>query len=252
MDPTAPIASREELLLNLGSLTRGLSCLFWGLPLCLITSVQVAMTDWYRPLNHFAFAPPTFSALLIWHGFRELSQFRHSSGRDVSWRQSIERSEIFGLVGIGLSPFLYWWSRFPNVEFFLVGMALMGLNGMATLYQVNHNLRSIAERIPDESLREEVRFFSTLNTYLLWLGLAFIAAYSALIVGKALPNSMVGLLLTINMVREWLLLFFLLWPLSITMSMIWKAKRVNFILARSLAHRSYDPDPYPQGEVDSP
>jgi hypothetical protein len=36
------------------------------------------------------------------------------------------------------------------------------------------------------------------------------------------------------------------------MSMIWKAKRVNFILARSLAHRSYDPDPYPQGEVDSP
>lgn len=251
MERTAAIASREELLMNLGPLTRGLSCLFWGLPMCLITCVQVAMTDWYRPLGLFAFAPPTISAFLIWIGFRQLSRFRIENGSDLEWRQSVERSEIFGLVGIGLSPFVYWWSRFPNVEYFTAGMVLMGLNGLACLYQVNHNLRSISDRIPDGELREEVRFFSYLNTCLLWLGLAFVAAYSALVAWKALPNSMIGLIFTLNLVRQWLLLFFLLWPLSITMSMIWKSKRILFILSGSLAHYRYDTH-WAQQEADSP
>ncbi len=251
MDQPAPIASREELLLNLDPVVRGLSCLFWALPLCLITSVQVALTDWYRPLGGLAFSPPTISALLIWLGFRQLSSFRSQIRADLQWRQSIERSEIFGLVGVGLSPFVYWWSRFPNVEYFTAGMVLMGLNGLASLYQVNHNLRCLSERIPDESLREEVRFFSYLNTCLLWLGLAFVAAYSALVASQALPNSMMGLLFTLNLVRQWLLLFFLLWPLSITMSMIWKTKRVVFILAGSLAHNRYE-SAWTEVEADSP
>jgi len=41
-------APNAELLRALGRLVRGLSVLFWGLPLALVACVQTAKTEWLR------------------------------------------------------------------------------------------------------------------------------------------------------------------------------------------------------------
>ena len=42
-----------ELLRSLGRLIRGLSALFWGLPMALLVCVQTAKMEWLRPLGIF-------------------------------------------------------------------------------------------------------------------------------------------------------------------------------------------------------
>jgi len=54
--PPAP-----ELLRSLGRLARGLSVLFWGLPIALLVCVATVQEDFLRPLN---VAPPVIA--LAW------------------------------------------------------------------------------------------------------------------------------------------------------------------------------------------
>src|SRR5438552_7905824 len=84
MPETAP---DPELLSSLGRLVRGLSALFWGLPIALVVCVQTAKGDWF---DRFAGLPrsaivqlllgisPSLSVTaLLFYGLGLLGRFQH-------------------------------------------------------------------------------------------------------------------------------------------------------------------------------
>ena len=50
----AETAPKAELMRSLGRLVRGLSALFWGLPLALVVSVYVGTNEWVRSTQMIA------------------------------------------------------------------------------------------------------------------------------------------------------------------------------------------------------
>ena len=73
-------APKTELMQSLGQLVRGLSALFWGLPLALVLGVQTARTDWLRPFGLF---PPLAAAGLLFFGLLQLEHFQREE-RDLA------------------------------------------------------------------------------------------------------------------------------------------------------------------------
>ena len=104
--------SNPELLGALGRLARGLSALFWGLPLALVVCVQSAKGDWFRPLG---VVPPLVATGFLYYALTLLGGFQP---QERVWRAALERAKIFALINLGASPFLYWWNRIPANPFF--------------------------------------------------------------------------------------------------------------------------------------
>src|ERR1700689_1789751 len=110
-------AAKADLMRDLGRLARGLSALFWGLPLGLVVSVETARTDHLDFLGAAAALPALIFNAMLWHGFRPLRQFQEG---ERIWQQAISRAEIFAIVNVGLAPLLCWWRRFPSVRFYVL------------------------------------------------------------------------------------------------------------------------------------
>src|SRR5258707_2282679 len=70
MPETAP---DPELLSSLGRLVRGLSALFWGLPIALVVCVQTAKGEWFEKLG---IVPPLASIAMLFHGLGLLGHFQ--------------------------------------------------------------------------------------------------------------------------------------------------------------------------------
>src|SRR5262245_41651671 len=94
------IAPAPQLLSALGRLVRGLSVLFWGLPIALVVGVQTARGDWFRPLGVF---PPLIATGVLFYG---LSLLGHFQKQERPWTSALERARFFGVVNVGLAPFL--------------------------------------------------------------------------------------------------------------------------------------------------
>src|SRR6266567_3957995 len=60
--PVPDPAPNPELLSSLGRLVRGLSALFWGLPIALVVCVQTAKGEWFEK---FGIAPPVIATALL-------------------------------------------------------------------------------------------------------------------------------------------------------------------------------------------
>src|SRR5260221_7591049 len=109
MPETGP---NTELLRSLGRLARGLSALFWGLPVALIVCVQAAKTD--APERFGAVPPLVVTGWLVFG----LWQLGHFQKQERVWTQVLDRAKLLALLDFGLSPFLYWWSQIPAQPFF--------------------------------------------------------------------------------------------------------------------------------------
>ena len=83
MSDTPP---NPELLRSLGHLARGLSALFWGMPLALILSFQSTRAD---ALGLFATLPMIFSLGLLVYG---LNLAGHFQKQERPWRQALDRA----------------------------------------------------------------------------------------------------------------------------------------------------------------
>src|SRR5258706_14595725 len=108
-----------ELLRSLGRLVRGLSALFWGLPIALIVCFHTAKAD---SLKSFGIAPPMISTGLLAYGLWQLGDFQK---QERIWRNALDRALILSLINFGLSPFLYWWNKVPSNTFFLIIVIFM-------------------------------------------------------------------------------------------------------------------------------
>jgi hypothetical protein len=220
-NPAMPDAApNAELLRSLGRLVRGLSALFWGLPIALIICVQTAKTEFLKPFGIF---PPIAVTAWICFGLWQLGSFQK---QERIWRSALDRAKLLAIVDLGLSPFLFWWNQMPNERFFAVVVIIMAVTGLVFLSNLNLVLYRLSAMLPDESLRQETRHFTTLNRYLvlviICLGMLLIAVLEA---PSWLPSPVEWLIL-LSPNSLWLMVFLVLLPLALTMALLWKIKEV--------------------------
>jgi hypothetical protein len=242
--PTSPFEAKRvpepgpnpELLSSLGRLVRGLSALFWGLPLALVLCVQSAKSDWLRPLG---VVPALITTTLLYHGLVLLGHFQQ---QERVWRLALDRAKALALINIGFAPFLYFWNRVPANPYFEHVVHLLVVTGMLFLLFLNPMLLRLALMLPDETLRVETRVFTKLNQVLLVATVLLLSAYFVLVAVS--PNAfqqLLDLLFRLNPLPGqlgnidvfaggiWLVLFLMLVPLvpiAMTMALIWKIKEV--------------------------
>ncbi|MGZ8898913.1 MAG: hypothetical protein ACXW3Z_02365 [Limisphaerales bacterium] len=218
----AETAPKAELMRSLGRLVRGLSALFWGLPLGLVVSVYVATNDWARPTHMFA---PVLLLGMLFYGLNLLSDFQK---QERIWREALDRAKLLALVNVGLSPFIYWYSRVPEEMFFGIAVLMLMVTGLLFLFNLNHVLQRLAAMLPDETLRTETRVFGNLNLSLLTAILVLFSLFFILQQFDNLPESVRRILRVMEILRLWLLVFLILLPMAMTMTLIWKIKEVIF------------------------
>jgi len=228
-------APHGQVIRSLGQLARGLSALFWGLPIALVVCVQSAKGDWFRPLGVLS---PLLATGLLFYALNLLGSFQK---QERIWINSLERVKIIALVNIGASPFLYWWSRIPSNPFFTTILDGMLVTGLLFLLLLNPMLLRLTAMLPDETLRMETRLFTSLNRTILTFVLVILVAYLAMIrIAPGSPERLISwLLMTLPLPHQaqmifyfidraglWLVLFPILFPIAMTMALIWKIKEV--------------------------
>jgi hypothetical protein len=209
-----------ELLRSLGRLVRGLSALFWGLPLALLVCVQTAKMDGLQPLNVF---PPLICTGLLIFGLFQVGSFQP---QERPWSLAADRAKLLALINCGLSPFLFWWNRVPNNLFFTLALGLLMLCGVLFLFSLNVVLLRLVAMLPDEALRDEVRQFTALNRTLLVVLVVLAALVSALVRIPNPPEALIKILMVLDHIGIWTLCLLVLPPLAMTMALIWKTKEV--------------------------
>jgi hypothetical protein len=213
-------APNTELLRSLGRLVRGLSALFWGLPMALIVCFHTAKAD---SLKAFGIVPPLATTALLVYGLWQMGDFQK---QERVWRAALDRARLLSLFNLGLSPFLYWWNKVPANTFFLVMVMLMALSALLFLASVNLVLRRLGAMLPDEALRLETRQFTALNLNLLLATLVLAALYAGLQHFDSLPFWL-GLVMSLaERGGLWFLILLVLLPLAMTMALLWKTKEV--------------------------
>jgi len=229
------LTAQERFQPVMGRLARGLSALFWGLPLALVFSVQSLTTD---PLGHLGvvglLAPSTGFALLF-YGLVMLGPFPNP---DQRWLAGLDRARLLSLTCLGLSPFLHWYRRVPEIELFLAAVQLLGLFGVGLLIVLNGLLRRITASLPDQLLRLETAAFTRVNNGCL---LALPLVVVAWMLAWRWPDAPVHVHLLLQWIepfRLFVLLFLTLLPLSMTMSLLWKSKETLLGLLTDGSHPS--------------
>ncbi|SRR5213594_4231952 len=224
-----------ELLRALGRLVRGLSALFWGLPIAVVVCVQTAIGDLLRPLG---VAPALLANGLLFYGLNLLGRFQK---QERLWIGTLDRVRVLALINLGLSPFLFWWSRVPTHQFLTSAVQLLVFTGLLFLIGLNILLQRLTAMLPDEALRLETRLFTRVNRVILLVVLVLVGAYAVAVwVDPALPDKVIGWLLDrttlrrhaypfvalVDRVRHVILMLVVLLPVAMTMALLWKIKEV--------------------------
>ncbi len=218
--PVPDSVPNVALLSSLGRLVRGLSALFWGLPMALVVCVQTAKGEWLRPLG---IVPPLAMTALLLYGVGLLGDFQK---QERVWHAALDRARACALVNVGLAPFLYWWGRLPNHPFYTLMIEVMIVTGLLFFLLLNPVLWRLAAMLPDETLRLETKLFTTINRYLLFLILLLLTAYFVMVRIAPLPQPLIYLFMLMERGGLWLLTFLILLPVAMTMALIWKMKEV--------------------------
>ena len=209
-----------ELLPSLRRLARGLSCLFWGLPLALLASVHGTQSGWF---GRFGFFPPVLATGLLCFGTWQLGSFQR---QERIWVAAQGRAQLLALFNFGLSPFLYWSSQMPGNEYFALATLLFNLGGLSFLIAVNSLLERLGAMLPDETLRAETRLFTAINR---WLILGLLALAALILIALRFPDSLSRFPHLLEVIAPNRMIFtlpFLLIALAMTMALLWKTKEV--------------------------
>ena len=213
-------APNAELLRSLGRLARGLSALFWGLPVALVVCVQTALAGW---LHWFRVVPPLAVTGLLFYGLWQMGSFQK---QERPWRSALERAKLLALINCGLCPFLYWWNKMPGNLFFTASVAVLALSGLLFLFNLNLVLERLGAMLPDETLRLETKQYTALNRNLLVALVMLAAIFWFLKDAPFLPPQFDRIVGWLRVSGLWALVFPILLPLAMTMALIWKTKEV--------------------------
>jgi hypothetical protein len=215
------------LLKGLGAVVRGLSVLVWALPLALaiivwtVSRVGSSMpTPFSNLLLSLGVAPSLGVTALMWFGAWQVGRFQPAI---PGWQRCMDRARGLGLLLIGFSPFLYWWSRRPDILYFKISAAALILFGLLFMAQLNAVLRRLTAMLPDQALREETASMAKLNYALLAILGALQVVFFAF--DRATFDT-----LTTWVSRQYLafsqllVLLFMVIPIAITIALMWKIK----------------------------
>ena len=203
---------------SLARLVRGLSALFWGLPLALLLSARTALADWWIGSG---WIPIMAAHGVILFGLWQLRFFQPT---ERVWLSALDRTALFAWSNLALAPSAWWWSHRPDETFFQQGFILLSFSGIGFLLSLNHALKRLVAMIPDEVLRTEARFFAGINSRLL-LGLLFVLSGFLLVRWVPnLPKSLWWITLIFGRVEGWHFLMPIILPVALTMTILWKAK----------------------------
>ncbi len=180
--------------------------------------METARTDW---LKTFGFIPALAVTALLIFGLWQMGEFQK---QERPWRTALDRAKLLGLVNFGLCPFLYWHNRMPRETFFSTAIFVLVLSAVLFLFNLNVVLKQLGAMLPDETLRHETGLFTALNRWLLALLFVLSNAYVALLHASQMPLEFGIQILWLNRLGLWLLTFFALLPLAMTMALIWKTK----------------------------
>lgn len=205
---------------SLARLVRGLSALFWGLPLALVVCVQTARTDFFAP---FGVAPPLLVTVILWYAVRQLGHFRQ---HERVWRKALDRAQVAALINVGLSPFLYWWKVMPEVVHYKFAALAMALSGLVFLLFLNQALQRLAAMLPEETLRIEAKLFTNLNLWLLSAVFMLGALWTGLHQFQQPPPALAQMLVDVSHFGLLTLLLLVLLPLALTMTLAWRIKEL--------------------------
>ncbi len=196
--------------------------MFWGLPTSLVIGVQTVRTDWLRS---FGLVPALAATGLLVFGLWQMGDFQK---QERPWRNVLDRAKLLALVNFGLCPFLYWHNRLPQESFFSAAVFVLALSAVTFLFNLNVVLKQLGAMLPDETLRHETGLFTLLNRWLLGFLLLLTAVYEVLL--RATPMLLEFGIRSVwfNELGLWLLVFFALLPLAMTMALIWKTKETIF------------------------
>jgi hypothetical protein len=218
MSETAP---KTELMRSLGKLVRGLSALFWGLPVTLVLCVQTANSGWLNSNEIYGLVPQLAATALLAYGLWLMSDFQR---QERVWTAALDRAKLASLINVGLSPFLHWHQRMPDEPLFSWMILAMAVNGLIFLLSLNLMLKRLAAMLPDETLRTETRAFTSVNSLVLILIPVLLILYSSISKVAGLPYTLRLLLDLAEPMSYWALIILVLLPTSITMSLVWKIK----------------------------
>ena len=211
-------AAKAELRESLRRLVKGLSSLFWGLPLAVLICAQTSLNVILRP---FGVLPAAAATGLLLFGVIQLEGYqRHRA----DWIEALNKVKLFGLVCVGLSPFVFLWGRLPWIEFYNNMMGLLGLSGLLFLFALNRSLRCLTDLLPDDGLREETHLFTAINLGLIVGVISLTLLFWALQFFFNMPRLVVLRIDLLAEGRRFLMLFFVLLPLAMTMTLLWKIK----------------------------
>ena len=216
---------------SLGRLVRGLSALFWGLPIALVLCVQAVNTNLLDSVRPYGIVAPVAITSMLYYALWLMSGFQR---QERVWVLALDRAKVLAIVNIGLAPFLYWNHRMPQEPLFQYAVWLMAMTSVFFLFDVNQVLLRLAAMLPDETLRMETKVFTSLNRSIL---IAIPVLMGLLIFGAPaleLPISIASLAHRIDSLGQWVFLSLILVPIAITMSLIWKIKEA--ILASVFSH----------------
>jgi len=209
-----------ELLRSLGRLVRGLSALFWGLPIALIVCFYTARTE---DLKNFDIAPAVLSTGLLVFGVWQLGDFQK---QERVWRSALDRALILSLIVFLLSPFLHWWCRFPSNSFFMMMVVALALAALSFLGSLNLVLQRLGAMLPDEALRLETKQFTAWNLNLLFAVFVLTLGHLALNYFRTPPLWLIRVAAFSDQGGQWFLILLALLPLAMTMALLWKTKEV--------------------------
>jgi hypothetical protein len=214
-------APQPELLRALGRMARGLSALFWGSPLVLLTYVQTARTDLFRPLGWMSILPALLATGLVWHG---VAQLKHFQPQERIWIRALDRAHFFALVNFGLVPFLAYYRTQSGTPLNSASVTLLGVSSLGLLFVLNLVLLRLTAMLPDEALRLEARLFTRFNRLVLVLLPSLLALLAVLRRVPAIPTPVARVLALLDQFSYLLTFFMVLLPLAMTMVLLWKVK----------------------------
>lgn len=208
------------ILPSLARVVRGLSALFWGLPLLLLADARTAMDDSFRG---YGTLPAVAASLLVAYG---LHQLRYFQSQERIWSAALHRARLVSLLLVALSPFTHWWNRHPDEPFFIQSMTLLVFAGLLFLLMLNHVLLRLSAMLPDETLRSETRFFTGVNQALVLSQVVLALGEILLLRWVNAPPLLARVRDSLDYSKAWLVLLLTLLPVALTMTLLWKTKEV--------------------------
>jgi hypothetical protein len=146
-------------------------------------------------------------------------------GLGAGWA-ALDRAKLIALINLGLSPFVFWWSRMPEEPLFTTALGILSVSAVLFLSNVNLVLRRLGAMLPDETLRHETRQFTVLNRGLLTLLLLLAGLRLCLAQLANRPSLLSWILIWLDKAGLWLVTLLVLFPLALTMALLWKTKEV--------------------------